>query len=593
MTDHIDNSEGLFLSPPLRVSSQDKKHWLAGIWLLPGVESEQLREHFNILQYHWDDRNKLQSDVEKIKIDIQKLKKVLYPALNSIHECNHSARYWDLLVGEWIYLYTQIVFDRWSVMESAFKTLKLPKLIQISFQESKIPFDTNDFQRAALSSHDWNANLLSDIYSDFLGHFKKKIDRDISIEFPSGFARERASIIRKLIAIVSRVYISVSRNGRGIVVQTPYLGRINYLKLCVKMRALMYFEPKEKYVPLQVKCNVEMRQELSEFLRSQDYENQFLNFLMMNVELYLPAIYLEEFARHESYSKEIYFNYFPRTIVTANSHYSNESWKIWAACSVEKGARIVLLQHGGHYGHSKFSLIQDYEIELADKFLSWGWTCEHNKKVVAAPANKLIGLRIKRKTKLTCLVVTFETSTYAYWLASFPIGPQVFSSKEMTLGFLTTIENPVRDSIRVRVYPVDYGLEQRTEIQVKFPELALSPDNRDFKTDLRDARIVVFNYFSTSFIEAVKMGVPSVAFMDPTHWEVNDSFKDLFTSLVNIGILHHSSDSCAQFVMQNWDAVETWWTDSATIGVVEEFLEFFGYTGSKPIGELSRAILDI
>ena len=162
----------------------------------------------------------------------------------------------------------------------------------------------------------------------------------------------------------------------------------------------------------------------------------------------------------------------------------------------------------------------------------------------------------------------------------------------MTLSFLLRVENALSHAIRVRAYPVDYGLSQKTEFQLKFPQLSYSPGNRDFKADLEDARIVVFNYFSTAFIEALKMDVPSVAFIDPAHLEVNDLFKDIFTSLIDVGILHHSSESCANFVKQTWDGVETWWSDSTTFKAKEEFLELFGYTGTSPINELSKAILD-
>ncbi len=591
MINQMGNSEELLISPPSHEGSQDRKLWLAGIWLLPGVESELFRTQFNILEYHWDDRDKLKTDIESIKVHIGNLKKILYPNLNMIHQVNHSTRYWDLLVGEWIYLYSQVIFDRWSIMETALKNLKNPNVLTNSFQESKIPFDTIDFQRKALN-HDWNANLMMEIYNELSGNSTKKIVRSISIDTPPGFGKKRTGILRNLINIASRIYLSTIRNERSIFVQTPYLSSVNSIKLCFKLRALIYFEPTEKYVPLEENSNVDMREKLSNFAGSQYLEDPFFKFLLKGIELYFPAIYLEEYAHHKSYSERSYFDYFPCKIVTANSHYSDERWKSWAASCAEKGGRIVILQHGGHYGHSKFSLIQDYEIELADKFLSWGWTNANNNKVIAVPANKLIGLKIQRKTKKTCLVVTFETSTYAHWLASIPVGPQVFMSKQMTLGFLSRIENPVREAIRVRAYPVDYGLKQKIEFQLKFPELAYSPDSRDFKSDLGDARIVVFNYFSTSFIEAVKMGIPSVAFMNPSYWEVSDSFKELFSSLVEVGILHYSSDACAQFVMQTWDSVDTWWLDPATVKVVEEFLEVFGYTGSNPINELSRAILD-
>ena len=39
-------------------------------------------------------------------------------------------------------------------------------------------------------------------------------------------------------------------------------------------------------------------------------------------------------------------------------------------------------QHGGVYGQYEFSTIQDHELDVGDKFLSWGWTDKKNKKVI-------------------------------------------------------------------------------------------------------------------------------------------------------------------------------------------------------------------
>lgn len=587
------NKNNIFLIPPSAEEPLEEKSWLIGMWLMPGKNLEDLSKSFKLPSYHWDNRAQLESDIHLIQEYISNLKKTMYPLLNNLHQANHSARYWDILLGEWIYGYVQVIFDRWSTIKALVEEIESPNFLIPYKGKSEIPHNTECFFKSATTDHYWNANLFRDILESYLDKNYNTIHEIRKINYPEIPKVLKKSLKRKLLDVLSKVYTILIPQTKGIILQTPYLDPGNLFKLCLKLKALPYVETLNGYMPSRENSETELRSKFAKLVKVQNVEDSFFRFLLDNCIQYLPAIYVEDYKDHKKFAGISYFNYFPKIIVTANSHYSNETWKSWAASATETGTKIVLLQHGGHYGHSKFSLIQNYEIELADKFLSWGWTDPRNEKVRVAPANKLIGLKVKHEVQKTCLVVTFENSTYSSWLASIPVGPQVISSRELTAQFLGAIIDPIKSLLRVRAYPFDYGLNQREVFKLQFPTLAYSSSVLDFKSDLRDARIVVFNYFSTSFIETVKSGIPSVAFINPNHWEVSDSYKRLFSSLVDVGILHHSADSCAQFVMQTWDTVETWWSDSATKKVVDDFLEIFGYTGLDPIGELSRAILDV
>ena len=47
----------------------------------------------------------------------------------------------------------------------------------------------------------------------------------------------------------------------------------------------------------------------------------------------------------------------------------------------KKNSKLIIGQHGGVYGQYLFSSMQDFELDIADKYLSWGWT-NNNKKVI-------------------------------------------------------------------------------------------------------------------------------------------------------------------------------------------------------------------
>ena len=75
-----------------------------------------------VIPYHWDDRNKLYSDYQYLNIIYENMLKALTNQLNEIHSVDHSLRYWRILIGPWLAYFIQMVFDRWSMLNSAFKS---------------------------------------------------------------------------------------------------------------------------------------------------------------------------------------------------------------------------------------------------------------------------------------------------------------------------------------------------------------------------------------------------------------------------------------------------------------------------------------
>ena len=54
-------------------------------------------------------------------------------------------------------------------------------------------------------------------------------------------------------------------------------------------------------------------------------------------------------------------------------------------------------QHGGVYGQYEFSTIQDHELDVGDKFLSWGWTDKKNKSYTFWNHKKTSKIKYKAK----------------------------------------------------------------------------------------------------------------------------------------------------------------------------------------------------
>ena len=574
----------LIVLPTDQIFENSEDLTIIGKWLFPDLkrrDADNIRSA--VLDYHWNDREKLFEDSIKINFFVTELLRDLSIQLNQTLNLNRPASYWNIILGEWLHLFCQTIFDRFEVLKSTKKDLDLIGIYELPTEENKIPRTTSDFYEKATKCHIWNANLFSEIVKAFCASDWQitRTDREFEIHKPKHSHNKNKSV-----SVLKRMYRSIylifTKPEKSTVMTTMYLNKINLLKLSIKLKGIPFLnEPKLDEEP---RCN-----KTKQFFLTESDEEPFLTVAKRLAPLYLPAVYLEEFFQHEKQSHEEYSNHFPKRILTANSHYSDESWKKWAATSYLNGAKINILQHGGHYGTSKFSLSQDYELSIANKFITWGWTVEGDDRLLPAPANKLMQ-QVKRVRQENILFVTFEGPMYANWVASAPIGPQILNSLTESLNFVSLLTDSVRSKLRIRPYPLNYGLNQTEEFLNLVPQDQISGPENTFISELRKVRLVVCNYNSTTFIECLSNDIPTLMYLDLNLWEIHPDFEGLYNRLIESKIIHNSGESCALFINENYRTIEKWWTSPDVQNIRQDTLSKIGHVGKKPISELARII---
>ena len=72
-----------------------------------------------VLNYHWNNRDKYERDYYYLINFYEKTLKSISNKMNDIHQVNHSLKYWRILIGPWLALLIQSVFDRWQMIQVA------------------------------------------------------------------------------------------------------------------------------------------------------------------------------------------------------------------------------------------------------------------------------------------------------------------------------------------------------------------------------------------------------------------------------------------------------------------------------------------
>lgn len=93
-----------------------------GRWCLPfdrvGIEECQ---KYRVVGYHWDDRRKLSGDYRFLSTLYEEYLDRLHVELNRYHGIDESNRYWRIILGPWLRLAIECIWDRYETVRFASK----------------------------------------------------------------------------------------------------------------------------------------------------------------------------------------------------------------------------------------------------------------------------------------------------------------------------------------------------------------------------------------------------------------------------------------------------------------------------------------
>lgn len=326
---------------------------------------------------------------------------------------------------------------------------------------------------------------------------------------------------------------------------------------------------------------------------SEDTTSEFAKVLEHFLPKHLPKCFLEGYLVNKNQADSKVANFQPEIIVTANDFAANDTWKFWASECIEQGSKLVIAQHGGSYGSAAYLATQNHEIEISDRFMSWGWKDEFEPKVFNAPAMKLLGKKTyKPKRNGYCLLVTANLPRRSFHLGSWPVGPQLENYFSDQFKFVESLSIEVRSNLAVRLFPQDFGWEQKKRWLNFDSKSELLPLSKSVDSYLKNTKLYISTYNATTFLESFKSNIPTVIYWDPKFWEINENSKPYFDLLKDANIYFDSPEAAARHVNVIWEDVEAWWNSKKVKNAVKIFSETYAYTGIAPLEELRSAILN-
>ena len=562
---------------------KNEKILFLGEWCKSYSKKDQWENlDFEVLDYHWNDRNKFEKDYYYLIDLYEKILKKISMKMNSLHEVNFSQRYWRILLGPWLALFIQSVYDRWEMIQLAINSDEcLQSNVIIESELIWTSFNYADFKKLVMESDEWNNFIYGKIIQ--LHHEKIHINKINSNNLNRQIINSNNKSLKMFLLRVYQSIVNFINPNKSSLIISSYLNLIDDTSLSLRLSQLPLFinvQETKQHPPDKDKRGWRL-----DF----DTSSSFEKFIVKLIPNQIPSIYLEGYNSLHKKVKKLNWPKSPKSIFTSNSIHQDDMFKHYAG--INSKAPLVIGQHGGNYGISKLSFQEYHELSIADKYISWGWTNSSFKSKIY-PLGQLNSKSIKKtnskKTKL--LLVTTVLPRYSYVMISVVISSQWLSYFKDQIEFVKKLDQSISSKTTVRLYRYDLGWEQEDRWREKLPNLNYDRGFSNIESLLNETKLYVATYNSTTYLETFILNIPTVIFWDPNYWENRDSVKMLFSELKRVKVFHDTPESAAKHINEIWNNVEGWWESSEVKEVINKFNNSVNKQNKNLISDLKKIL---
>ena len=502
--------------------------------------------------------------------------------LNNYHGVDYSIRYWSILCGPWLRLFSNRLQHFWSCFEVIENRNNIAIDLPNFNLNELVANDSQVFQKIAQTDI-WNQLVLGEIATIFGFNITLQ-----EVSYPNisniPLFKKSPTKIQKILDLILPFLNPIIKNE--VLVIRSNLFTYQKIKLFFRLRERPYFEGTKFNLPTNFTYNHSIRDSLSKKFnknKNNDINTGFQNFLDEKIMYHLPKAYLEGFAMLEDLVQKSGLPKAPRVIATGDLWSPSEVLKMYAASKIESGTRLCIICHGGQSG-----LYNDYhthEMNICDRWFSYGMKGDSEKYFSG------FNIKTKKQSKITgkersLLLILTEVSENIEIIAATPSYEQFKNGyTEDQITFIDFLSPGILTDLNVRLADNFSSLIEK-RITKNFPEVNIIYRKEVLKPWIINAKITVITYNMTSLVEALGANKPTVVFFREENFEMNAAATPVYKALKSCNIFHDTPASAAEHVNLIWDDVESWWTLPEVRAAISLYRSEFARVSENPTKDL-------
>lgn len=545
-----------------------------GDWCLKGLEDVLGSDNkYNKVPYHWDNREKFNQDYYYLSNLYERSLKELSATLNVMHNLNADIRYWRIIIGPWLRFFIDSVFDRYEIIRTATKNKEYLEIRTFSYNlEDWVPKDFQEFYDD-FRDDEWNEIIFSEclrsLEIDSLTNSKNLL------RLPKG---ESKSLIKKIISPVLAIYEYIlPKLFNKIIVVKAYAPIKVILKLHLKLKQFPYFN-EIKVDDIEIDFKKRERFSLS------NPKNQFEFFLSNLLGKHIPKVYVEGYRDLRQKTLKRYPKD-PKLIFTSNAYQADEGFKFLAAEKTARKSKLIIGQHGGHFGIGLHNQTEDHQLKISDHFISWGWKRNGYSNIISLPSIKLSSNNIVNNNSRKFLFIAPSFPRYFFCHYSMPVGGQFLECVKSQINFIKKLNkrNFKNTYIRLDASGDEFGWNMHEILRINGLQGKITNAEKPLMGVLKNYNLCVCNNNATVFLETLALNFPTIIYLDSRFYEIRPESIEPFNVLKECGILHNNSDSAAAFLNDISDNIPKWWNSDEVKNARKLFTKSFANSSSIEI----------
>lgn len=551
-----------------------------GSWCLDYAAPNDRNKAYQVASYRWNSYENFKADFYNIEAMYESLLIQISIVLNCYHKTTYSTSQWRVVLGPWLSYFLTILYDRSSSIISAYERFQIKNVLILDRRDrvEYIPINMEEFLEYMVSD-DWNEIIFSDIIK-YYGHPWTLVPNTTSTEKASsknkGYNSKRIVLdlkfkLRKFIDVFSALLANKTRKSDTIFLMRSYLGFVDDILIQLRCGQFPRFPipHKAKFISPNRKERKHLAKIIDDHIDLRKNKNEIEALFWSIVPNYIPSAYIESF---KSINHEIdKFCLWPKKVKyimnTCAMWNGDDFFKIWCMKRIKDGAKLIIGQHGGHYGIADLNFNENHQLKISHKFLSWGWTKDEPSNIipfgVMSPSFKF---NTKVRSDGDILLILTPMPRYSYTLVSAPVGTDNYNIYlEQQFEFYRSLPKRISKRVVVRLFKnprLDYGHRIASKWLEKFPNIRIDYGQIPFSMKLNECAIGISTYNATSFLETLSVNFPTLVYWDDSLWKTNDKAKKGLKLLENVGIFHTSAESASRFLSTISTDILGWWYSS-------------------------------
>lgn len=507
-------------------------------------------------------------------------------ALNEYHQVSRSVRFWHIVLGHWLIRYVRVIFNRYFTLDQAIKQYKISGTAILELADYSLAMnDSYDFIWACndpLWNHVLYGHILKQLGNVTLDSIPTKNSTDFSFDLksnvPSGFGFYKQSVID---LCANHVLPKLSRKRDAFIINS-YLPTLEEAKLAIHLGQFpqRWRSPKLKNVTL----DQNKRQNLK--INTVGYHG-FELLIREKIKDILPKCYLEGFDQLMDQVCSLPWPKSPKFIFTSNNFDTDEVFKVWTGCQVERGVPYFVGQHGNNYGTLKECVIRP-EMLTCDAFFSWGWSNQSTKNIPTFMLKRVKSNALRADPGGVLLLIERQRP---HCMETHDTDFNFCVYQENQFKFVAALPGIIQEKLVVRLPSVwkrtNWYEDQRW--RDRHPSVVVELGTENIDKLISKSRLVVHSYDSTGMLETLAFNIPTICFWSGGFYHIQPTAKPFYEMLREVSIIVDTPEQAAELVSKHWDHLELWWSSSRLQGIRALFCDEYARLdtrGAKSLKEI-------